>query len=147
MIEFDDVSLCLNEKSILDDISFKVKKGETVLLVGSSGAGKSTILRLILGLLKPTSGRVLVMGKNIPLLSENQLNEIRKKFSLVFQNGALFDSLTLEENVGFFLAEKNNLSEKEIKHRVLEIMKFFGLENAGKAARDFAKCMEEQADE
>ena len=129
MIEFDSVSLCLNNRTILKDISFKVPKGENVLLVGSSGAGKSTILRLILGLLKPTSGRVMVMDNNISLMSESELNEIRKKFSLVFQNGALFDSLTLQENVAFFLAENSDLPRKEILDRVEEIMTFLGLEN------------------
>jgi phospholipid/cholesterol/gamma-HCH transport system ATP-binding protein len=106
-----------------------VPKGENVLLVGSSGAGKSTILRLIIGLLKPTSGRIMVKDNNISLLSESELNEIRKKFSLVFQNGALFDSLTLQENVAFFLAENTDLPHEEILHRVVEIMTFLGLEN------------------
>lgn len=129
MIEFDNVSLCLNNRSILIDLSFQVAKGQTVILVGSSGAGKSTILRLILGLLKPTAGRILVMGKDVVLLSEKELNKIRQKFSLVFQNGALFDSLTLEENVGFFLSENFNLSTQETRSRVLDIMKFFGLED------------------
>ena len=129
MLQFDLVSLCINKRNILNGISFEVKKGETVLLVGSSGAGKSTILRLILGLLKPTSGRITVMGNNVSLMAENELNKIRKKFSLVFQNGALFDSLTLEENVGFFLRENSNLPEAELQSRVLEIMKFLGLEN------------------
>lgn len=129
MIEFDSVSLCLNNRTILKNLSFKVPKGENVLLVGSSGAGKSTILRLILGLLKPTSGRIMVVNNNISLMSESELNEIRKKFSLVFQNGALFDSLTLQENVAFFLAENTDLPREEILSRVVEIMTFLGLEN------------------
>jgi phospholipid/cholesterol/gamma-HCH transport system ATP-binding protein len=129
MIEFDAVSLCLNNRTILKNISFDVKKGETALLVGSSGAGKSTILRLIIGLLKPTTGKVWVMGEDIAQLSEAELNRLRKKLGLVFQNGALFDSLTLEENVGFFLRDQNQLSESEIQQRVQEIMVFFGLEN------------------
>lgn len=129
MIEFDTVSLCLNDRTILKDISFKINRGENVLLVGSSGAGKSTILRLILGLLKPTSGRILVMDNNVSLMSEHELNKIRKEFSLVFQNGALFDSLTLQENVAFFLAELSDLPRKQILDRVNEIMTFLGLEN------------------
>ncbi len=129
MIEFDSVSLCLNNRRILSDLSFHVEKGQTVVLVGSSGAGKSTILRLILGLLKPTSGRVLIVDKDIIMMPEKELNKIRQKFSLVFQNGALFDSLTLEENVGFFLSEHSSLSAPEIQDRVLEIMEFFGLED------------------
>lgn len=129
MIEFDAVSLCLNNRTILKNVSFDIKKGETALLVGSSGAGKSTILRLIIGLIKPTSGHVRVLGQNIAQLSETALNRLRKKLSLVFQNGALFDSLTLAENVAFFLQEQNQLSESEIQQRVQEIMAFFGLEN------------------
>ncbi len=129
MIEFDTVSLCLNNRTILRDLSFQVEKGQTVLLVGSSGAGKSTILRLILGLLKPTTGTITVMGKNISQMSEKELNKMRTKFSLVFQNGALFDSLTLLENVGFFLTENEKLPEEEVSRRVEEIMKFLGLEN------------------
>ncbi|MDZ7376281.1 MAG: ATP-binding cassette domain-containing protein [candidate division KSB1 bacterium] len=129
MIAFDAVSLCLNNRNILKNISFRIRRGETVVLVGSSGAGKSTILRLILGLMKPTNGRIFVLGKNIVSLSERQMNSIRRKFGLVFQSGALFDSLTLEQNVGFFLTENSNLSAREIRERVDEIMKFFGLEN------------------
>lgn len=129
MIEFDTVSLCLNNRTILRDLTFQVERGQTVLLVGSSGAGKSTILRLILGLLKPTAGRITVIGKNISQMSEKELNEMRKKFSFVFQNGALFDSLTLFENVGFFLTENEKLPGEEVSRRVEEIMKFLGLEN------------------
>lgn len=129
MIEFDIVSLCLNNRKILNDLSFRVARGQTVVLVGSSGAGKSTILRLMLGLLKPTSGRILFVDKDIVFMSEKELNKMRQKFSLVFQNGALFDSMTLEENVGFFLNENSNFSHQEIQSRVLDMMKFFGLEN------------------
>lgn len=129
MIVFDSVSLCLNNRNILKELSFRLERGQTAVLVGSSGAGKSTILRLILGLLKPTTGRILVLGEDIRSLSEKQLNPIRKRFSLVFQNGALFDSLTLEENVGFFLTENSQLPAHEIHNQVLEIMRFFGLEN------------------
>ncbi|MDZ7342185.1 MAG: ATP-binding cassette domain-containing protein [candidate division KSB1 bacterium] len=129
MIIFDDVSLCLNNRTILKKISFEVNKGETALLVGSSGAGKSTILRLICGLLQPTGGSIWVMGQNLAQLSEYELNQLRKKLSLVFQNGALFDSLTLAENVSFFLREQHRLSEAEIQQRVEEIMDFFGLAN------------------
>jgi len=129
VIEFDAVSLCLNNRRILNGLSFRVEKGQTVVLVGSSGAGKSTILRLMLGLLKPTSGRILVVDRDIVLMPAKELNKMRQKFSLVFQNGALFDSLTLEENVGFFLSENSNLSANAIHSQVMDIMKFFGLEN------------------
>lgn len=127
MIRFENVSLCINNRMILKDLSFDVHAGETVLLVGSSGAGKSTILRLILRLLKPTSGRVLAMGQDINQISRKRLNTLRRQFSLVFQNGALFDSLTLAENIGFFLTENWQLPPEEVRARVLEITRFFGL--------------------
>ena len=129
MIEFANVSLCLNNRTILKDLSFKVEQGQTVLLVGSSGAGKSTILRLILGLLKATAGKIYIMGENITHMSEKELNKVRQKFSLVFQEGALFDSLSLEENVGFFLTENLKLSEEEVHRKVMEITRFLGLEH------------------
>lgn len=129
MIKFDNVSLCLNNRRILKNLSFEIDEGQTILLVGSSGAGKSTILRLILGLLQPTSGDIFVMGQKISHLSEKALNDLRRKFGLVFQNGALFDSLTVAENVGFFLTENTKLPDQEVRRRVLQITRFFGLEN------------------
>ncbi len=128
MIEFKDVSLCLNNKQILTDLSFKIESSETVLLVGSSGAGKSTILRLIVRLLCPTSGQILVNGKDINKLHKNEMNELRKMFGLVFQGGALFDSLTVEENIAFFLIENVGLSWKESHSRAVEIASLLGLE-------------------
>lgn len=128
MVRLENVSLCLNNRLILKNLSLAISEGQTVLLVGSSGAGKSTILRLILGLLPPTSGEIWVSGQNISRLSDKALNDLRRQFGLVFQNGALFDSLTLEENIGFFLSENSRLPEPEVRRRVLEVTQFFGLD-------------------
>jgi len=128
VIEFNNVSLCLNDRLVLNNLSFKMDPGKSVLLVGSSGAGKSTILRLILRLIKPTSGKIIIMGKNTSDISEDEMNKIRQKFGLVFQDNALFDSLSVEENVGFFLIENLHLPYEEVHRRVIEIVTFFGLE-------------------
>lgn len=128
MIEFKNVTLYLNERKILDDISFSIAAGESVMLVGSSGAGKSTILKLILGLIKPTSGDIYIFGKNICRMREKELLKIRQKFGIVFQEGALFDSLTVEENVSFFLRENLHLTQAEINERVMGKLTFLGLD-------------------
>lgn len=127
MIEFENVTLYLNERKILDKISFSISAGESVILVGSSGAGKSTILKLILGLIKPTSGEIYIFGKNIRRMREKDLLKVRQQFGIVFQEGALFDSLTVEENVGFFLRENLQLSQAEINDRVMGKLSFLGL--------------------
>lgn len=113
---------------ILENLSFSIEEGESVMLVGNSGAGKSTILKLILGLIKPTSGSIYIFGKNIAEMSEKQLMKIRQRFGIVFQEGALFDSLTVEENVGFFLKENLKLAGQEIQRRVWETLEFLGLD-------------------
>ncbi|RMF56602.1 MAG: ATP-binding cassette domain-containing protein [Calditrichaeota bacterium] len=128
MIQFENVSLRLNNNLILDDVSFSIEEGESVLLVGNSGAGKSTILKLILGLLKPSSGSIYVFGQELSRMSEKQLMKIRQRFGMVFQEGALFDSLTVEENVGFFLRENLRMAAREIQERVLNTLEFLGLD-------------------
>ncbi|NIV71937.1 ATP-binding cassette domain-containing protein [Candidatus Saccharibacteria bacterium] len=128
MIHLDKVSLNLNGKCVLEDISFSISPGESILLAGNSGAGKSTILKLILGLLKPTSGNIYVFGKNVTEMSEHQLMKIRQQLGIVFQEGALFDSLNVQENVSFFLRENLKLTAAEIQERVLEKLHFLGLQ-------------------
>ncbi len=128
MIELKNVSLILGKKQILDDLSFRVKQGEIVLLAGNSGEGKSTILKLILGLIRPTSGDIHVLGHNIPSLSEKELMRVRQKTAIVFQEGALFDSLTVEENVCFFLKEALHVEAEEARQRVTDILHYLGLE-------------------
>lgn len=116
--EFRDVSKSFGDNCVLNHVSFNVLKGETVCIMGRSGVGKSVTLKLIMGFLKPDSGRVISDGVDITELSEDELNEIRKQVTMVFQSGALFDSLTVAENVAFPLEEKGILSEAEISQIV-----------------------------
>jgi phospholipid/cholesterol/gamma-HCH transport system ATP-binding protein len=113
-IEFKDVSKAFGDRVVLKDVSFDVLPGEMVCILGRSGVGKSVALHNIMGFLKPDSGRVIVAGQDITDYDEKQLEEIRKKVTMVFQNGALFDSLTVGENVAFPLREKGELSEEQI---------------------------------
>lgn len=128
IIRFDNVSLSLSDREILDKISFEVKKGDTMVILGPSGAGKSSILKVLLGLWKPQSGNVFVYDKNITVMDEFGLNEIRKNIGVVFQGNALFDSMTVEENIAFFLREHNRRSSEEIAKRVSECLSFVNLE-------------------
>ncbi len=127
MIEFQDVTLELQGRLVLDNISFRIHQGDSVLLVGNSGAGKSTIMKLILGLIKPTAGKIRIFGEDITRLSEKKLLKIRQQFGMVFQGGALFDSLTVEDNVAYFLKENMRMTEAEIKVRVQQTLEFLGL--------------------
>src|ERR687887_2930063 len=113
-IEFEDVSKAFGENRVLDHVSFYVMPGETLCILGRSGVGKSVSLHHIMGFLKPDEGRVIVAFQDITDYSERQLQEIRKKVTMVFQNGALFDSLTVGENVAFPLRERRDLSEEQI---------------------------------
>ncbi|NOY65509.1 MAG: ATP-binding cassette domain-containing protein [Nitrospirae bacterium] len=130
MIIFEDVSLYYGEKIILDGLSFEARFYEKIAILGKSGAGKTTILKLILGLSRPDRGRILIDGVDITTLKESQLREFRMKFSIVFQEGALFDSLNVRENVAFCLREYTNLTEDEIQKRVVELLKRVGVEEA-----------------
>jgi phospholipid/cholesterol/gamma-HCH transport system ATP-binding protein len=113
-IEFQHVSKAFGDNHVLDDVSFQVFPGETVCILGRSGVGKSVSLHHIMGFLKPDSGRVIVAGEDITNFTEEQMEPIRKKVTMVFQNGALFDSLTVGENVAFPLRERKDLSEDQI---------------------------------
>ncbi len=127
MIEFQDVTLELQGRVVLDNISFHIRQGESVLLVGSSGAGKSTIMKLILGLIKPTAGKIRILGEEITRLPEKKLLKLRQQFGMVFQGGALFDSLNVEDNVAYFLKENLQMTDAEIKVRVRQTLEFLGL--------------------
>src|SRR6202047_5432258 len=113
-IEFKEVSKAFGENRVLDNVSFNVMAGETVCILGRSGVGKSVTLQNIMGFLKPDSGRGIVAREDITDYSEEELERIRKKVTMVFQNGALFDSLTVGENVAFPLRERGDLSEEQI---------------------------------
>jgi len=126
-IEFKDVSKAFGENRVLDDISFEVVPAETVCILGRSGVGKSVSLHLIMGFLKPDSGRVIVAGEDVTDYTEEQLEPIRKKVTMVFQNGALFDSLTVGENVAFPLRERRDLSEEQIYQIVDGLLDMVGV--------------------
>jgi phospholipid/cholesterol/gamma-HCH transport system ATP-binding protein len=116
------------KKSVHKDVTFYVKKGECLGLIGSSGTGKSVILRSLIGLEKPDSGQILINGIDITQMNERELLDIRKKVAYAFQNGALFDSMTVFENLAYPLREHFQYSEKEIKDHVLANLAEFGLE-------------------
>ena len=128
-IEFRDVTLAFDEQVILDGLSFKVRKGETKVILGGSGGGKSTTIKLILGLLKPDSGRVLVDGEDITEYSEAEMMSVRRKIGMVFQEGALFDSLSVYDNVAYRLHEQA-VPEEEIEQEVRRMLRFVNLEEA-----------------
>ena len=127
IIELDHVSLAFDEP-VLEDVSFAAHEGETVVIVGESGTGKSTILKLILRLLVPDSGQVLVEGEDIANLSFDEALRVRQKMGMVFQGAALFDSMTVYENVAYPLREHTEMNEDEIEARVREKLEFVDLE-------------------
>jgi phospholipid/cholesterol/gamma-HCH transport system ATP-binding protein len=127
-IEFREVSKAFGDKVVLDRVSFNVMPGETVCILGRSGVGKSVSLQLLMGFLKADSGRVIVAGEDITDFSEDQLEAIRKKVTMVFQNGALFDSLTVGENVAFPLRETRELSEEQIYQIVDGLLRMVGVQ-------------------
>ena len=126
-IEFKDVSKAFGDRVVLQDVSFEVLPGEMVCILGRSGVGKSVALHNIMGFLKPDSGRVIVASQDITDYNEKQLEDIRKKVTMVFQNGALFDSLSVGENVAFPLREKRELSEEQIYQVVDGLLEMVGV--------------------
>jgi phospholipid/cholesterol/gamma-HCH transport system ATP-binding protein len=126
-IEFHDVSKAFGSHVVLDHVSFNVMPGETVCILGRSGVGKSVSLHHIMGFLKPDSGRIWVAYEDITDYPERELERIRKKVTMVFQNGALFDSLTVGENVAFPLRERGELSEQEIYQIVDGLLEMVGV--------------------
>jgi phospholipid/cholesterol/gamma-HCH transport system ATP-binding protein len=126
-IEFRHVSKAFGDNRVLDDVSFFVIPGETLCILGRSGVGKSVSLHNIMGFLKPDSGRVIVAFEDITDYTEEQMVEIRKKVTMVFQNGALFDSLTVGENVAFPLRERRDLSEEQIFQIIDGLLEMVGV--------------------
>src|SRR6201988_1298577 len=127
-IEFRDVSKAFGDNVVLDQVSFNVLPGETVCILGRSGVGKSVSLHHIMGFLKPDSGRVIVAGHDITDYTQEQLEAIRKKVTMVFQNGALFDSLTVGENVAFPLRESRELNEEQTYQIVDGLLQMVGVQ-------------------
>ena len=128
-IEFRDVCLSFDDKLILDNISLSVRRGECKIILGRSGGGKSTIIRLILGLLKPDSGRILIDGEDITDYTEVEMMPVRQKIGMVFQEGALFDSVSVYENVAYRLREQSR-PEDEIEREVARMLEFVDLADA-----------------
>ncbi len=127
IVMFDKVSLAFDDKVILRDVSFTLIKGRTKIFLGASGAGKSTILKLILGLWRPDSGVIWVNGERVDNKTERQLMQVRHDLGMVFQEGALFDSLTVNENVGYKLYEETDMPFPAVQQRVEEVLGFIGL--------------------
>lgn len=127
-IEFRDVSKAFGDNVVLDRVNFEVLPAETVCILGRSGVGKSVSLHHIMGFLKPDSGRVIVAGQDITDYTEDQLELIRKKVTMVFQNGALFDSLSVGENVAFPLRESSELNEEQIYQIVDGLLQMVGVQ-------------------
>jgi phospholipid/cholesterol/gamma-HCH transport system ATP-binding protein len=127
-IIFEDVSLHFEDLHVLDKVSFELKRGETKVMLGVAGSGKSTILKLCLGLLRPDSGHIYVLGHDVTAMTEEELFDLRSQVGIVFQESALFDSLTVRENVAFRLMEEK-LPEDEVEARVREALRFVELEN------------------
>lgn len=130
MIVFDRVWFSYGKREVLKDVSFSINAHEKVSILGESGEGKTTILRLILGLIRPDSGHIIIDGEDITNKTEDELSQVRRKFSIVFQEGALFDSLDVKENVAFCLREYTKMSEDEIDNRVRELLRIVGVEEA-----------------
>jgi phospholipid/cholesterol/gamma-HCH transport system ATP-binding protein len=126
-IVFENVSLAFDDKVVLDSVSFELPRGEMRIFLGASGVGKSTILRLILGLLRPDSGSIAIEGRRIDRMRERDLMAVRSSLGMVFQEGALFDSLTVRENVGYKLFEQTSLPIDAVDRRVDEVLGFVGL--------------------
>ncbi|WP_420236669.1 ABC transporter ATP-binding protein [Telmatobacter bradus] len=130
LIQFEHVSIAFNERPVLEDVSFFVNRGETLCILGRSGVGKSVSLRLLMGFLKPDSGSIRVGGQQINALDEESLRQIRKHVTMVFQNGALFDSLSVRENVAFPLRERGDLSEEAILAEADRLIRLVNAEDA-----------------
>jgi phospholipid/cholesterol/gamma-HCH transport system ATP-binding protein len=127
MIEVRDLKKRFGTHSILDGVSFRIEKGESVVIIGRSGGGKSVLLKHLIGLLKPDAGQVLIEGEDIVPMNERQLLRVRRKFGMLFQSAALFDSMTVAENVGFAFRHERSLPEKEIRKKVAEVLEMVDL--------------------
>ncbi len=128
-IEFRNVTLSFGDRKVLDDLSFTVMRGETKIILGGSGTGKSTTIKLLLGLLKPDEGQVFVNGEDVTNYSEHEMMRVRKNIGMIFQEGALFDSLSVYDNVAYRLHEQG-VPEDEVEQEVLRMLRFVYLEDA-----------------
>lgn len=127
MIEIINLCKAFGDHVVLDNVNLNIQKGETMVIIGRSGTGKSVLLKHIIGIMKPDSGQVIIDGFDLTRASEKELNYFRMKFGMLFQGAALFDSLTVGENVGFALYEHTNLSKTQIQNRIKECLAHVGL--------------------
>jgi phospholipid/cholesterol/gamma-HCH transport system ATP-binding protein len=127
MIEVRDLTKSFGAQLVLDSVSFRIENGESVAIIGRSGSGKSVLLKHLIGLLQPDKGEVLIDGENIVPMNERQLLRVRRKFGMLFQSAALFDSMTVAENVAFGLRRHEHLTEAEIGRRVAETLEMVDL--------------------
>ena len=128
-VVFHDVAIGFEDKQVLNGVSFQLPKGETKAIFGAAGSGKSTLLKLALGLLKPDRGQIYTLGQDIVDMKEEDLFQLRSRVGMVFQESALFDSLTVRENVAFRLYEEGDIPESQIEERVREVLRFVELEH------------------
>jgi phospholipid/cholesterol/gamma-HCH transport system ATP-binding protein len=131
MIQLEDLYKSFNANHVLRGASLEILRGETMVIIGGSGTGKSVILKHIIGLMRPDRGRVVVAGKDLATLTERSLDELRKKFGMLFQGAALFDSLRVWENVGFALRQQTNMKEAAIREVAEDKLAMVGLRGAG----------------
>lgn len=128
MIELRNITVRLGERTILDGVDLTVRRGETMVILGASGSGKSTILRVIIGLVRPDEGQILIDGEDVTAYTERQWNEIRRRMGMVFQYSALFDSMTVADNVAFGLRRHGRHTEGEVRREVAEALARVGLD-------------------
>jgi len=127
-VEFEDVHKAFGNKTVLHGVTFQIKRGETMVVLGGSGSGKSVLIRHIIGLHRPDRGRVVVDGENIVDYDEEELTPVRKKVAMLFQGGALFDSMSVLENVAYGLREHTHMAEQAIHETVHQKLALVGLE-------------------
>src|ERR1700735_5599691 len=128
-IVFEDVAISFGEMNVLRGVSFRLARGETKVLFGVAGSGKSLILKMCLGLIRPDSGRIIVLGQDVTQMKEKELFQLRGKIGMVFQESALFDSLSVKENVAYRLTEEHGIYDDPIDIRVREVLRFVELEH------------------
>ncbi len=136
MIKMENVNKSFGRQIVLDNLNLEIPKGKITAVIGPSGEGKSVLLKHMIGLLRPDSGRILVDGEDITVMRRSQLNRVREKFGMLFQNAALFDSMTVFENVAFPLEEKTGLTRNEIRDKVHEALENVGLRDVDKKYPD-----------
>ena len=129
MIRFEHVALGYTDRPVVQGVDLEVPDGKTMVILGDSGSGKSTLLKGVLGILKPQAGQIEVNGSNVGDLEENELLAYRQRIGMVFQEGALFDSLTVGENIGFWLWEHTDWNDEKIEERIRTLLRFVGLES------------------